>query len=306
MVRAGRGGSAMAAAAAAAGVAVAMVVVVFLTSSRSLHRAGGRSEMLSGASGWHRLKASRSAVSKKQALAAASAYGRGMRVRAKRVSRAVWRSALGMQLAAAGPAGAGAVENNTGNASGNYTECTSWRGCTSDFQRYAVNGTTEILPHQVQFECGGGEAAEICYGTAMACIQSSEALTSNMYQVSPFRATELRTTSTCKCFVSNGCSPSCNVALYQRWSANTAINCPAHPPVFHPETGVYQYGDPNAVYVAPNDYSFDYYPEYPNPSDEEEEEVAGEGEGEVEGDKDEDDDDVEEEEDEGGEDDHDD
>ncbi|EKX44259.1 hypothetical protein GUITHDRAFT_139813 [Guillardia theta CCMP2712] len=262
MARSARGGAAMVVA-AAAGFGAALIMVIFLASSQTVRRGGGRAVMLSVPSAWQRQMRSGSAARHRQAMAAASAFGRGMRVRAKGASRAAWKAALGMQLAAATEAMA--ADSATGNAT-NYTECSSWRGCTSDRERYAVNGTTEMLPHQVQFECGGGESAEICYDTAMACIKSSEALTSNMYQVSPFRATELRTISTCKCFVSNGCTPSCNVALYQRWSSNTGINCPANPPVFHPETGVYQYGDPKAVYVAPNDYSFDYYPEYPNPS----------------------------------------
>ena len=153
----------------------------------------------------------------------------------------------------------------TGDAA-NFTDCNSWRGCYMMREQYDINGTTEILPEQVQFECGGAGSTEICYNATMSCLDSAESFAEMLYKVSPFEGSEMRTKSSCRCFSSNGCRPSCNVVLYQRWSANTGINCPATPPIFHEESGVYQYGDADASYVAPNDYSFDYYPEYPNPA----------------------------------------
>ena len=50
------------------------------------------------------------------------------------------------------------------------------------------------------------------------------------------------------------------------WSAGSAINCPSEPPIYHKSTGVYQYGDPDSDYVSPSDLSFEYFPQYPNPS----------------------------------------
>jgi hypothetical protein len=50
------------------------------------------------------------------------------------------------------------------------------------------------------------------------------------------------------------------------WSTKTSLNCPAQPPIYHRQTGVYQYGSPDSDYVPSSDLSFDYYPEYPNPS----------------------------------------
>lgn len=144
------------------------------------------------------------------------------------------------------------------------TECTSWRGCNMLREQYDVNGTTEILPEQVQFECGGAASTEICYNSTMTCLDSAESFSAMLYKVSPFEGSEMRTKGSCKCFFSNGCRPSCNVAIYQRWSANTGIDCPAEAPKFHADSGVYQYGDMQASYVSPNDFSFDYYPEYPN------------------------------------------
>jgi hypothetical protein len=85
---------------------------------------------------------------------------------------------------------------------------------------------------------------------------------------------------------SNGCSPSCNVAMYSQWSSRSGesaaqrcpsrsgserpacagILCPSNPPTYDSETGVYQYGDPAAEYLAPSDLSFDFYPNFPNPA----------------------------------------
>ena len=50
------------------------------------------------------------------------------------------------------------------------------------------------------------------------------------------------------------------------WSTHSTLNCPSQPPIYHRSTGVYQYGDPNADYVSPADLSFEYFPQFPNPS----------------------------------------
>jgi len=191
-------------------------------------------------------------------------------VRMRQIRTAAAGNARGVQLKAARftsldgeeEAGAGAEAGEAAN----FTECNSWRGCYMMREQYDINGTTEILPEQVQFECGGAASTEICYNATMACLDSAESFSAMLYKVSPFEGSEMRTKSSCKCFESNGCRPSCNVVLYQRWSSNTGINCPAQPPKYHEESGVYQYGDPHAEYVSPDDYSFDYYPEYPNPA----------------------------------------
>ena len=49
-------------------------------------------------------------------------------------------------------------------------------------------------------------------------------------------------------------------------SATSGVLCPANPPTYDSETGVYQYGDPAADYISPADLSFDFYPNFPNPS----------------------------------------
>ena len=43
--------------------------------------------------------------------------------------------------------------------------------------------------------------------------------------------------------VSNGCTPSCNVAMFMLWSADTGMRCKSKPPVFLAQRGVYLYGD---------------------------------------------------------------
>jgi hypothetical protein len=138
--------------------------------------------------------------------------------------------------------------------------CNSPRGCPKPF--------FEVLPEDVQFECGGKEQAEICYTANEACLKSARASARMMYRVSPEEGTKARVNNECKCFISNGCRPSCNVGMYLRWATNSGINCPAHPPIYHKESGVYQYGNPDEAYVSPASYSFDYYPEYPNPAGE--------------------------------------
>ena len=194
-----------------------------------------------------------SALRSRQIQVAAAGHARGVQMRAVRFSMLE------------GEEGEVDQADDVGNVT-SFTECNSWRGCYMMREQYDINGTTEILPEQVQFECGGAASTEICYNATMECLDSAESFSAMLYKVSPYEGSEQRTKSTCKCFGSNGCRPSCNVVLYQRWSSNTGINCPADPPIFHAESGVYQYGDTSATYVAPNDYSFDYYPEYPNPA----------------------------------------
>mgnify|MGYP006876811268 CR=1 FL=1 len=123
-----------------------------------------------------------------------------------------------------------------------------------------------IMPEDVEFECGGKARGRVCLGAVESCIDAGEYASRRMYSISAYRGVGLRQKQVCKCFVSNGCSPACNVAMYSRWSSRAGINCPAEPPTFLKETGVYQYGDPDAVYVSPEDYSFDNYPEFPNPA----------------------------------------
>lgn len=147
---------------------------------------------------------------------------------------------------------------NETNSTGSLP-CTSWRGCP--------HMVVQALPEDIRFECGGQAAGETCYGAMEACVESAEESLRNMYIVSPILATESRKTSVCKCFVSNGCKPSCNVAMYQRWSVGSGMNCPKDPPQYHRATGVYQYGDRNSDYVPASDLSFDYFPEVSRSSD---------------------------------------
>ena len=207
-----------------------------------------------------------SRIRRMQMQAAAAAHARGAQLRTSALSMLAEEDGEEEEVPDYHFWGAGSLINFTDREASNWTECTSWRGCNSLREYYDINGTTEILPEQVQFECGGEASTRICYHGTMQCLDSAESFASSLYKVSPFEGSEMRTKSSCKCFSSNGCRPSCNVVLYQRWSANTGIDCPADPPKFHQESGVYQYGDPAASYVAPNDYSFDYYPEYPNPA----------------------------------------
>jgi len=95
----------------------------------------------------------------------------------------------------------------------NSTPCVSWRGCRHQ---------PESGPEDVQFECGGPVNGDICFQSVNSCVESAETSLANMYVVSPILATEARTNAVCKCFVSNGCKPACNVALYQRMLPPTA------------------------------------------------------------------------------------
>ena len=78
----------------------------------------------------------------------------------------------------------------TGEAA-NFTECNSWRGCYMMREQYDINGTTEILPEQVQFECGGAASTEICYNATMSCLDSAESFAEMLYKVSPFEGSEM-------------------------------------------------------------------------------------------------------------------
>lgn len=105
--------------------------------------------------------------------------------------------------------------NSTGNATNATAEveeapCTSWRGC---FHGGDKNYTS--LPSDIRFECGGKDAADTCYRATRACVHSAEVSLANMYVVSPILGTEARGYAVCKCFISNGCKPGCNVAMYQ-------------------------------------------------------------------------------------------
>jgi hypothetical protein len=108
----------------------------------------------------------------------------------------------------------GEATNSTGNmtnatnATAEEVPCTSWRGC---FKGTGLQG----LPSDIRFECGGEDAAETCYSATRACVRSAETSLANMYVVSPILGTESTGNAVCKCFVSNGCKPRCNVAMYQ-------------------------------------------------------------------------------------------
>ena len=86
---------------------------------------------------------------------------------------------------------------------------------------YATNGTEMLAVStsaDVEYDCGGQASGQICFDAAQACISSAESLVSNLYLVDPISATQNRKQSVCKCFVSNGCTPACNVALYTLWA----------------------------------------------------------------------------------------
>ncbi|EKX40807.1 hypothetical protein GUITHDRAFT_142441 [Guillardia theta CCMP2712] len=123
-----------------------------------------------------------------------------------------------------------------------------------------------FIPKEVAFECGGQDNADTCVTLVESCTDKADAYLSAVYKNDPFRATELRKDLNCQCFVSNGCSPSCNVALYMVWATGTGVQCPARPPVYLESIGAFQYGDPMVSNVMPSDISYDYFPEYPNPA----------------------------------------
>lgn len=137
--------------------------------------------------------------------------------------------AMGIKLEeVGGDAEAEIEEGETTNSTGNSTNatnataeevpCTSWRGC---FKGTGLQG----LPSDIRFECGGEDAAETCYSATRACVRSAETSLANMYVVSPILGTESTGNAVCKCFVSNGCKPRCNVAMYQSESLLLCMIC---------------------------------------------------------------------------------
>ena len=99
-------------------------------------------------------------VRMRQIRAVAAGNARGVQMKAARFTELDGEE----EAAAAGDAGEAT----------NFTECNSWRGCYMMREQYDINGTTEILPEQVQFECGGEASTEICYNATMACLDSAE------------------------------------------------------------------------------------------------------------------------------------
>mmetsp|Transcript_8618 Transcript_8618/g.28757 ORF Transcript_8618/g.28757 Transcript_8618/m.28757 type:complete len:327 (-) Transcript_8618:477-1457(-) len=145
--------------------------------------------------------------------------------------------------------------SSSSNASNSSDPCSNGTDCSKIF-----------IPKEVAFECGGQDNADTCVTLVESCTDKADAYLSAVYKNDPFRATELRKDLNCQCFVSNGCSPSCNVALYMVWATGTGVQCPARPPVYLESIGAFQYGDPMVSNVMPSDISYDYFPEYPNPA----------------------------------------
>eukprot|EP00960_Hanusia_phi_P058453 763892-Hanusia_phi.AAC.1 len=163
-------------------------------------------------------------------------------------------------------------------------------GTTSNFTGAAnvSNGTESkveeqvFVPKEVAFECGGQDNAKACVAVVESCTQKADAYLASVYKNNPFKAAEQREELDCQCFVSNGCSPSCNVALYMVWATGTGAQCLPRPPVYLESIGAFQvlfqrdrrhgmtvcsqYGDPTVTNVMPSDISYDYFPEYPNPA----------------------------------------
>jgi hypothetical protein len=136
--------------------------------------------------------------------------------------------------------------------------CNSWRGCPAT--------PRELLPKEVKFECGGDGAADVCVTAVKKCTAEADQDATKLFDTQPKLATELRAQHNCKCFVSNGCKPSCNVAMYMIWSAGSGMRCKSEPPVYLEASGAYQYGNPYTNRVLPSDLSYDYFPDYPNPA----------------------------------------
>jgi hypothetical protein len=133
----------------------------------------------------------------------------------------------------------------------------------------AAHGTSALSWQEASarggsFECGGEQAAARCRGAVSKCAAQAEEATRREFKTQPRIATERRAERNCRCFVSNGCTPSCNVAMFMLWSADTGMRCKSKPPVFLAQRGVYLYGD--AARMLPSDVSFDYFPDFPNPS----------------------------------------
>jgi len=136
--------------------------------------------------------------------------------------------------------------------------CTSWRGCPAT--------PKELVPEEVTFQCGGEEPAMSCVQTVKKCTAAAEADASKLFETQPKVATELRAQHNCKCFVSNGCKPTCNVAMYMIWSSGNNMRCSSQPPVYMEGSGAYLYGDPYSKKMLSTDLSYDYFPDYPNPA----------------------------------------
>jgi hypothetical protein len=136
--------------------------------------------------------------------------------------------------------------------------CKSWRGCDPKPRRLSAS--------EVRFECGGNEQAQKCVSAVQKCTKAADEDANTLYKTQPKVATELRGEHNCKCFVSNGCSPSCNVAIYMIWSASKGMRCKSEPPVYLESSGAYLYGDPYSGNALSSDVSFDYFPDFPNPS----------------------------------------
>ena len=128
---------------------------------------------------------------------------------------------------------------------------------------------TQVEPSQYEkllFECDGEAAARVCMKAVNDCIEQSEAAMWNLYNEDPRLATESRPSKVCSCFRSNGCKPSCNVQMYVLWVTESKMQCPAVPPSYVESSGVFNYGDQGASVALPSDLSYEYFPQYPNPS----------------------------------------
>ena len=106
----------------------------------------------------------------------------------------------------------------------------------------------------------------MCVTAVKKCTAEADQDATKLFDTQPKLATELRAQHNCKCFVSNGCKPSCNVAMYMIWSAGSGMRCKSEPPVYLEASGAYQYGNPYTNRVLPSDLSYDYFPDYPNPA----------------------------------------
>jgi len=128
---------------------------------------------------------------------------------------------------------------------------------------------TEIVPETVAFECGGEEVGNRCAEAAQRCVGRADERVAALYEENAKKATELRSQALCACFARNGCTPSCNVAMYLAWSAGSHVRCAPQPPTWLPSAQAFLYGHGGggaggAGAVAPTDISRDYFPEFPN------------------------------------------
>ncbi|KAJ1494225.1 hypothetical protein T484DRAFT_1927772 [Baffinella frigidus] len=125
---------------------------------------------------------------------------------------------------------------------------------------------TEIVPEAVAFECNGEATGTICAKAVQNCIGQAEGHAQKLYEDNPKEATELRSDFLCQCFESNGCTPSCNVAMYMAWTSASRVRCAPKPPQWMASANTFVYGDTGSMAVLPSDVSRDYFPEYPNPA----------------------------------------